>query len=154
MRNGIFPYNQVSNYIFILIAMVSCSKEENVVAINTTPLIKLNAVSATRVLQFKDSLVVVIDYKDGDGDIGETDPDRKSIEVKDNRLSKADYYFIKPLSPPGSSIKTEGSISINLKSPFLLGTADEEITTFEIRIKDREGNWSNSVKTPEIVIYR
>ena len=128
-----------------------CQKEEAVV-VNTSPLIKLVSVSSTQIRQFKDSLVITLEYNDGDGDIGETDPDKNAIEIKDSRLSKADYYFIKPLSPPGSSIKISGTIAVQLKNTFLLGTANTETTTFELRLRDRAGNWSNQVSTPPITI--
>jgi len=140
-------------YAFAPIAISSCSQEE-IVTVNKTPLIQLISVSSQSVKQFKDSLVITFEYKDGDGDIGETDPDKNSIQIKDNRLSKPDYYFIKPLAPPGSEISTKGSIALQIKSLFLLGTANSEITTLELRIKDRAGNWSNVITTPTITINK
>jgi len=131
----------------------SCKKEE-VVVVSTLPLIKLVSVSKTSVVQFKDSLVITIEYNDGDGDIGEIDPDKNAIQIKDSRLSKPDFYFVKPLSPPGSTIKTKGTIAVQLKNTFLLGTANTEVTNYELRLKDRAGNWSNTISTPDITITK
>lgn len=139
--------------IFIGMLTGGCGGEE-IVTVNKNPQIQFVSVSATNVKQFKDSLTIVFEYKDGDGDIGETDPDKNAIQIKDSRLVKPDYYFIKPLSPPGSEIQTKGSIALKLKSVFLLGTAMSETASFEIRLKDRAGNWSNIITTPPITINR
>ena len=132
----------------------SCKKNDELTGSGNVPFIKMMDVSSTSILQFKDSLVITFEYTDDDGDIGETDPDKNDIQIKDKRLSKADYYFIKPLSPPGTSIKTKGTISVQMKNTFLLGTAYSEITTFELKLKDRAGNWSNSIITPTITITK
>ncbi len=137
----------------VIVFFYSC-KQEEIVVVSTLPLIKLVSVSKTSVVQFKDSLVITIEYNDGDGDIGETDPDKNAIQIKDSRLSKPDFYFVKPLSPPGSSIKTKGTIAVQLKNTFLLGTAATEVTNYELRLKDRAGNWSNTITTPDITITK
>ncbi len=137
----------------ILLAISGCKKEEVVVA-NPNPLLRLVSVSSKNLKQFKDSLIITIEYTDGDGDIGETNPDLNDLQIKDQRLSKPDYYFVKPLTPPNANIKVKGTIAVQIKNAFLLGTADSEITTFELRLTDRAGNWSNSVKTDVITITK
>lgn len=137
----------------IIFAINGCKKEEVVVA-NPNPLLRLVSVSSKNLKQFKDSLIITIEYTDGDGDIGETNPDLNDLQIKDQRLSKPDYYFVKPLTPPNANIKVKGTIAVQIKNAFLLGTADSEITTFELRLKDRAGNWSNSVKTDVITITK
>ena len=137
----------------ILLAISGCKKEEVVVA-NPNPLLRLVSVSSKNLKQFKDSLIITIEYTDGDGDIGETNPDLNDLQIKDQRLSKPDYYFVKPLTPPNANIKVKGTIAVQIKNTFLLGTADSEITTFELRLKDRAGNWINSLKTDVITITK
>ena len=140
---------------FMIFLLSSCSKEEQLATTgNPIPLIKLLSVSSKQLKQFKDSLVITIEYTDGDGDIGETNPDVNDLEIKDQRLSRADYYFVKPLTPPDANIKVKGTIAVQLKNTFLLGTADSEITIYEIRLRDRAGNWSNTIKTDVITIIK
>ncbi len=140
--------------ICILIFLSSCKKDDSLSGNSKVPFIKMLDVSSTTILQFKDSLVIRFEYTDGDGDIGELNPDENDLQIKDKRLSKADYYFVKPLSPPGSDIKTKGIIAVQMKNTFLLGTANSETTTFELKLKDRAGNWSNSIITPIITITK
>lgn len=129
----------------------SCSKDD---AVSNSPVIKLLDVSALNIKEFKDSLVIRFEYTDGDGDIGENDPDKYDLQVKDRRLAEADFYFVKPLAPPGSSILIKGIISVQIKNTFLLGTGSSEITQFDIKLRDRAGNWSNAINTPPITISR
>jgi len=135
----------------VLLAFVSCSKDS---AISSVPVIKFLDVNSTSIKEFKDSLVIRFEYTDADGDIGEDNPDKNDLFVKDRRLVNADYYFVKPLSPPGSEIKITGIISVQIKNTFLLGTGNSELTQFNLKLRDRAGNWSNSINTPNITITK
>lgn len=129
----------------------SCSKDET---ISNKPVIKLIDISSNNLKEFKDSLIIRFEYTDADGDIGEYDPDKNDLQVKDRRLANADYYFIKPLAPPDSEIKIKGIISVQIKNTFLLGTGNSEITQFDLKLRDRAGNWSNAINTPDITITK
>jgi len=135
----------------VLLAFVSCSKDS---ALSSVPVIKFLDVNSTSIKEFKDSLVIRFEYTDADGDIGEDNPDKNDLFVKDRRLVNADYYFVKPLSPPGSEIKITGIISVQIKNTFLLGTGNSELTQFNLKMRDRAGNWSNSINTPNITITK
>ena len=131
--------------------LTACKKDS---AVSVSPVIKLIDVNATDIQEFKDSLIIRFEYTDGDGDIGEDNPDKNDLYVKDRRLSNADYYFIKPLSPPGSEIQIKGILSVHIKNTFLLGTGNSELTQFDLKLRDRSGHWSNTINTPNISIHR
>lgn len=154
MRNYFINNRYSSLLLVLLILLGSCKKDDTLSGNSNVPFIKMIDVSATTILQFKDSLVIRFEYTDGDGDIGELNPDQNDLQIKDKRLNKADFYFVKPLSPPGSEIKTKGIIAVQIKNTFLLGTANSETTTFELKLKDRAGNWSNGIITPIITITK
>jgi len=140
--------------IFIIsfsIAFFSCKKDE---VTSNVPVIKLLSVSNATVKQFTDSFSITFEYTDGDGDIGNINPDENNLQVKDKRLAKPDYYFVKPLAPPNSDIKIKGKLIVQLKNTFLLGTSNSEVTTFELKLRDRKGNWSNTIITPNITIIK
>ena len=137
--------------ILVSMCFLSCSKDS---ALSSVPVIKFLDVNSTSIKQFKDSLIIRFEYTDADGDIGEENPDKNDLFIKDRRLANADYYFVKPLSPPGSEIKIKGIISVQIKNTFLLGTGNSELTQFDIKLRDRAGNWSNSVNTPNISITK
>lgn len=137
-------------YSFLLVLLTYCKKDN----VNTSPQIKYLSISATEIKQYKDSIEIVIEYVDNDGDIGEENPDENAIYVKDRRLANPDYYFVAPISPPNKKIKVKGNLVIKIKNTFLLGVALKETTHFEIKLKDREGHWSNTIITPEITINK
>jgi len=61
---------------------------------------------------------------------------------------------VPPLAPVDSKIRIKGQLVMKLRNVFLLGSGNIETTSFTIKIKDRAGNVSNPVKTPEITINR
>ena len=105
-----------------------------------------------RMLQFKDSVEVVIKYADNNGDLGDVSADVNSLQIKDSRLANVDWYHIKPLAPLDVELKIEGQLKIKVNTLFLLGHGHEEFCTLTIKLKDRAGNWSNELRTPAISI--
>ncbi len=150
--------NLKSFYIYtiaLLSVMTFFSCQEEVVSTeNPVPNIQFISVSSNKLKQFSDSLVVTLKYKDGDGDLGDISADSFSIYVRDFRLSKPDYFHLIPLSPIGNKISIEGVLNLKIKNIFLLSSAPTEITKFEIKLKDRSKNWSNTIFTPNIEIIR
>lgn len=144
-------FNFRYSFLFIVLLLNACSKDA---AVSTAPVISLIDIKSTNIREFKDSIEIHIGYTDENGDIGENDPDKNDLYIKDRRLTEADFYFVKPLSPPNSSIKITGVIVVHIKNTFLLGNGSSEKTVFDIKLRDRAGNWSNGISTPEITIVR
>lgn len=139
----------------VFILFISGCKKKELPPPDPVPQIEFISVSSTNVIQFKDSLIIKIKYKDNNGDIGEYSPDEHPLHVKDSRLSEPDTYHIKPLAPPSDKdIPIEGELSIKINSLFLLGTGNSEATSFRIKLRDRAGNWSNEINTPQIIIKK
>lgn len=138
----------------VWLAGLSACKEAEPVPVNPVPFISLDSLSRSSVKEFTDSLVIYVRYEDGDGDLGEINPDINSLEVQDQRFQKADAYFIPPQAPTDKQLRIEGRLAIRLRNLFLLGTGNSETTAFRIRLRDRAGNWSNSINTPNIAITR
>ncbi len=136
----------------IVILFLNSCKDKFVATGDSKPSIQFLSISKIKLKQFTDSLVVSLKYKDGDGDLGDISADTLSIYVRDSRLSKPDYYHLLPLSPIGNKLSIEGVLNIKIKNIFLLTASPIETTKFEIKLKDRAKNWSNTVITPIIEI--
>lgn len=141
---------QLFVYILAVLLLFSCKKDKT---LPPEPTIELISVSPMEVEQFKDSVEIVIKYKDNNGDIGDSSPDVYSLQVKDSRLGNPDWYHIQPLAPLDVELKIEGQIKIRLNTLFLLGNGNEEFSTLTIKLKDRAGNWSNEVATSPIAVH-
>ena len=139
--------------VFLLVLIVcssSCKKDEEPVV----PEIELISVTPLDVVEFRDSIIIMIHYKDEDGDLGFFHPDTLSLRVQDSRLANPDYYHIPPLSPPGQGLTIDGQLRIKINNLFLLGNGSQEFTTLSLKLRDREGNWSNEVTSGQITINK
>jgi len=116
----------------------------------TTPEIEIVSVSPVQVDEFAEGVVLRFSYKDGDGDLGETDPDAYTLWVKDSRLNAADGYHIPPLAPPDAEVAIQGELEVTLTPLFLLGSSGQEVLTYTFYISDRAGNKSNELVTSSI----
>ena len=121
--------------------------------ISNIPEIELDKVAPLAVQQFKDSIKFTISYIDGNGDLGTTDPDEHTIELVDNRANLLFTYHLSPRAPAGAEISIQGTLDIILDNTIILDTMNtSETATFSIRIRDRAGNWSNTVTSEEITV--
>jgi hypothetical protein len=148
----------MKKYVFYLlisfILFSQCKKEELVETKDSKPMIEFLNINSDTFLEFKDSVVITIGYSDGNGDLGYENADLTSVFIKDNRLENYDEYYLKPLSPPNSKIPISGKLQLLLPPLFILGPGIQETTRFEIYIKDKSGNRSNTVFTPNVTIVK
>lgn len=135
--------------ILTMLLLAACKKEDSV---DSVPEIELLDVTPLEVVQFEENVSITIKYTDGDGDLGFPDPDVHALQVKDSRLNAADWYHVPPLAPLESEVAIEGQLTVQLSTLFLIGNGAQEVTTYAIRMRDRAGNFSNEVITPEILI--
>ena len=151
-----FPMKKEITFYLAMFAIVcmTCSKETGNLVFDLAPRIELASISSDTIFEFRESILLNINYEDGDGDLGSTDPDINSIFVHDQRFEKADEYYLGPLAPQGSSISIQGTLNIALANTFILGNADEEHTVLTIHVVDRAGNKSNTIETGKITILR
>jgi hypothetical protein len=159
---------------FILLTFVatSCYKEPT---FSLTPEIAFNTITKDiRLDQFtgakKDSIIVTLDFKDGDGDLG-----FDSGEIG-GEVNQSDYnYVVKPfrkIKGVFTSFETfetysgffprlntdekigpiKGKLSYRIEVLTAFWPIKKDTVKFEIYIKDRAGNQSNTVETNPIVL--
>lgn len=145
----------------VLLFLNGCKKEDPIPSSTPTgpvsiiPQISIKNVSSAVVVQFKDSIVFTVSYIDGNGDIGYENADSTSLFLTDNRGPFTEKYHIPPLAPNGAFVAIQGDLNIKLDRTMLLDTAAvSETTTYSIQLKDRAGNWSNTVTTGTITVVR
>lgn len=130
----------------------SCKKEKPETSV--IPEITFVQIIPATVKEYSDSLVITISYKDGDGDLGENNPDTKNLFLTDNRIGITYAYRIKQLAPSGSEISITGELNIVLPQLAITDSSNSQQTTFSIYVKDRAMNQSNVITTPAVTIYR
>ena len=140
------------------IALVSnsCNKPEDaetIAPVSVTPLISIAEITPTTISQFE-SISIFINYRDGNGDIGTEDADEHTLEILDTRDSILFTFHVPPQSA-GLEVAIEGKLNVKIENIILLDqNNDSEDVVFNIRLKDRDGNWSNVVKSSIITINK
>ena len=137
-------------FISLLVFIISSCKKEDDSLFN----ISLLSTSPISLQEFQENIIVEIEYEHSKGFMGFYDPDYLSLEVKDSRLTNADYYHLIPLNPPDNELEIKGIIKLEIDAPFILGSGNLETLFFTIRIQDREEEWSNDISTPLISVSR
>ena len=137
-------------FISLLVFIISSCKKEDDSLFN----ISLLSTSPISLQEFQENVIVEIEFEHSEGFMGFYDPDYLSLEVKDSRLTNADYYHLIPLNPPDNELEIKGIIQLEIDAPFILGSGNLETLFFTMRIQDREGEWSNDISTPLISVSR
>lgn len=136
-------------FIVIAVLLAGCKKEE---VMPSAPEIAFVSMSVQSVHEFDERVKVRFSYTDGDGDLGQSDPDDYTLWVKDARLEGTDGYHIPPLAPEDSEVPIQGELEVELNALFLLGNSGQEETSYTIYVVDRAGNRSNEFTTGTITI--
>jgi hypothetical protein len=139
---------------FSLFLFSYCKEVEIVETKDSKPIIEFLNINSDTFMEFKDSVVIMIGYSDGNGDLGYENADLTSVFIRDSRLENYDEYYLKPLSPPKSKIPISGKLKILLPPLFILNPGIQENTRFEIYLEDKSGNRSNIVFTPIVTIVK
>lgn len=115
-----------------------------------------------------DTIEVRFSFTDGDGDLGSKDS--TNISLIDSRDKFEHFFKVSPIPQLGSGNGIQGEISIKLtNSPdtkyFCCTFPNTRLTciastrfptdtlSYLIRIRDRSGKWSNTIKTERITIF-
>lgn len=171
---------QIQTYLFvfgIVLTVSACFTEpnySNTPAIDFKGMFKYQVAAGSGVGQTKrDSVVVTIGFKDGDGNLGVDNPPASTIssytanggwgnyEIKTFRLINKQYVLVdQPVLktlffPDLTKGKPKGAIegTLDFNQTFPYGTTNYfSPTKFQIRIRDRDMNASNVIETDTITL--
>ncbi len=142
-------------FVVMIIAVVSCNKETKY---SNIPKITFTALSTDKVKAGGDSIVYIqFDFEDGDGNIGFG---TNNLFLRDTRDTVVVPFLI-PTIPdkfnPSSGLK--GVIQVDYEAAFLLMRTDSahletDTMRWEIYMKDKAGNRSNTITTSELILTK
>ncbi|MEL6671475.1 MAG: hypothetical protein AAFR61_04760 [Bacteroidota bacterium] len=118
------------------------------------PVLELMSFDPLEMHSFDNNPRLVLKYTDYGGDVGDADPDIKSLSIKDSRLAEPDWFHIPPITPSGEEVPITGTFEVHLPALYVLGNGTYEACFFTLQLKDRAGNTSEEIITPTINIYR
>ncbi len=143
---------KIISIILLSVVVLACKKDE--VVFDTTPSIEFVSITPSSVTEFEDEVILTILYRDGDGDLGENDPEVKNLFVTDSRNDVQYSFRVQQLAPANADINIEGELAINLKTLSVVGSGNSESATFSVYIVDRAGNKSNTITTSAITVSK
>lgn len=117
------------------------------------PEISFVSIGPSAVFQNKDSVIIRISYRDGDGDLGENNSDVKNAEITNFRNNLIYNFRIRQLAPTDANIAIQGELEFIVPGVAMENTSlSSESTSFSIKITDRAGNVSNVVTSNSITV--
>ena len=136
-------------YLFAIVLLFSCEKEQ---VISDTPIIEFKNISPTTVQEYSDDISITISYSDGNGDLGENNPDIHNLFVEDNRNGIVYQFRIPHLAPDNNSIAIEGDFNITINGSGITNESSSQQVNYSIYVTDRAENKSNIITTSFITI--
>ena len=136
-------------YLFAIVLLFSCEKEQ---VISDTPIIEFKNISPTTVQEYSDDISITISYSDGNGDLGENNPDIHNLFVEDNRNGIVYQFRIPHLAPDNNSIAIEGDFNITINGSGITNESSSQQVNYSIYVTDRAENKSNTITTSFIKI--
>lgn len=136
--------------LLIVLAIASCKKDD--IVISDTPEIEFVSVTPSTVVEYQDSLVFTIWYRDGDGDLGENGNAVDNLFLTDSRNNVTYKFRIPQLAPDDANITIEGNLNVTLQNTAVLNGSSSESFNYSIYVVDRAGNQSNTVTSSTVTV--
>ncbi len=127
-------------------------KEDEVDLLDPIPQILSVTVNPTSVVEFEDEITFSVEYRDGDGDLGENNPDITNLFVIDNRVGITEAFRVSQLAPDGANVPITGTLQVVLPSTGITDNSTSQTVNYTIYMVDRAGNESNRVTTQDITV--
>jgi len=158
-------YRLLLPFIILLFLQFACKKDNSVSSVPTIEFVTLSKDTIIQGRQLNDSLIITLNFEDGDGDIGYED-NVANIFLKDSRDDFIKEYASPVIPISGAANGVSGEIRILITTLFnvccIFDNGQDPCTkgisqpfnefTYSIFIEDREGNRSNEVSTSTITL--
>ena len=138
-------------YILIVLLLFACKKDET---LSVVPTIEFQSINPSIAQEYIDDIIITISYADEDGDLGENSPDIDNLFVEDSRNGIVYHYRIPQLAPNGNEISIEGNFNIKINGTGITNESSSQKVNYNIYVKDRAGNKSNTITTSSITIQQ
>ena len=142
-------------FLFLLGSLMwlsSCKKDVETMSI--VPEISFVSIGPGSIYQNKDSVIIRISYRDGDGDLGENNSDVQNAEITNFRNNLTYKFRIRQLAPTNANVAIQGELEIVVPGVAMENTSlASESTYFTVSIIDRAGNKSNQISTDNFTVF-
>jgi len=138
-------------YILIVLLLFACKKDD---ALSVVPTLEFQSINPSIAQEYIDDIIITISYADEDGDLGENFPDIDNLFVEDSRNGIVYHFRIPQLAPNENEISIEGNFNIKINGTGITDESSSQQVNYNIYVKDRAGNKSNTITTSSITIQQ
>jgi hypothetical protein len=142
---------RILTYILIVLLLFSCKKDD---VLNVAPTVTFQSISPLTAQEYIDDIIITISYADEDGDLGENSPDIDNLSIEDSRNGIVYHFRIPQLAPNNNEISIEGNFNIKINGSGITNSSTSQQVNYDIYVKDRAGNKSNTITTSSITIQQ
>mgnify|MGYP001796392439 CR=1 FL=1 len=140
--------------LLLRLVAAGCKRDDDPDLTDPVPVILDVTVNTETVVEYQDSIVFIVEYRDGDGDLGENEPNVANLFLVDNRIDVTEDFRIRELAPEGAVIPVTGTLRVVLRSTGITDNSSSQTVNYTIFVRDRAGNESNRFTTPDITVTR
>jgi hypothetical protein len=148
MKKNLTPYCAA---LLLLLLGMGCKKDK-IDLTDPVPQILSVSINPTNVVEYQDSIVFAIDYRDGDGDLGENSPTAKNLYLTDSRINVTEEFRIRELAPQGAEIAITGTLKVVLRNTGITDGSASQTFHYTLKMRDRAGNESAAYVTQDITV--
>ncbi len=139
------------NVAFIISSLLIWGCAEDI-TFEATPQIELVSIGPSTLIELQDSIHIVVAYEDGDGDLGENDPEAKNFFIRDERIDLTYEFRIQELVPGGSEVPIRERLELTLPNTVITNGGNSQTVTYRIWVVDRAGHESNRISAGTITV--
>jgi hypothetical protein len=133
----------------VILSLAACEKDK---PLEDTPYIEIASITPGNAQAYVDTVVITVFYRDGNGDLGENNPDVYNLFVTDNRNNVTYKYRVQQLAPTDANVAIQGNLKVELVGPPIINGGASESVSYSVYVTDRAGNQSNTATTEGITI--
>ena len=130
-------------YLCAIVLLFSCEKEQVII---DTPIIEFKSISPATVQEYSDDIIIIISYSDGNGDLGENNPDIHNLFLEDNRNGIVYQFRIPHLAPDNYSIAIEGDFNISINGSGITDDSSSQQVNYIFHLLNSKG--------PNVFVYK
>lgn len=134
--------------------LLSACKEKDTVYNEVIPKIEVVSINPSSVKEYEGEVEVTLYYRDGDGDLGENNPDVHNLFFVDSRIGIIERFRIPELAPQDANILIAGTLKVSLPPTGITDNSSSQSFQYTVYVRDRANNESERVETPTITVTK